>query len=170
MYNRAGLKQIALTIQPLARPGSHVRRVNVSKMSPHAQLERVETPAQRDRTMNKTIFYKPSSMTTAEALQKRVRQLEKSLARQLATPKMIRGWSAICDYTGIPQRTLERYVTLYGFPAVRVGAKSGTAVVSSPAAIDAWFLARRRQQSTRKPGSTYRAEYFRQHPRESALT
>jgi len=119
--------------------------------------------------MGKAVCYKPSKMTTTEALQKRIIQLEKSLAKQMAVPKMIRGWSAICDYTGIPQRTLARYVTLYGFPAVRVGdAKSGTAVVSSPVSIDAWFLARRRWQRTRKPGSTYRAEYFRRHRRKPA--
>ena len=111
--------------------------------------------------MGKAVCYKPSKMTTTEALQKRIIQLEKSLAKQMAVPKMIRGWSAICDYTGIPQRTLERYVTLYGFPAFRVGA----VVISSPSAIDAWFLTRRRQQRTRKPGSTYMGEYWRKHPR-----
>ena len=92
-----------------------------------------------------------------KALEKRVEKLAAALSHHLRNqPRLLWGWAAIGDYAIKSPRTLQRYARLYSFPVARVGQH----VVSSPSLIDAWLVARKQQQRSRKPASNYMKDFW----------
>ena len=72
----------------------------------------------------------------------------------------LRGWSAICAYTGWSRRQCQRYVTSCDMPVQKVGKN----VLSSPALLDDWLRRhgeqlreRKRVQSVRLAAHQYAA-------------